>query len=101
MLAIKLNLMSSAKFIKEFETHDMSKRTSFYRSAFNKIFPLYHLLLKNYSYSYYKELIFMIFEYLSLISFIFSKAVSLYNINIIIYSFFLFGIIILVGNCFI
>lgn len=73
--------MSSHKFIKEFETHEVSKIMQYYRAVFNSIFPLYYILLKNYSYSFFKELIFLIFEYISLISFIFSKVVSLYFIN--------------------
>lgn len=69
--------MSSTKFIKEFETHEVSKLMSYYHSMFNSIFPLYHILLKNYSYSYYKELISLIIEYIPLIAFVFSKIVSL------------------------
>ena len=69
--------MSSTKFIKEFETHEVSKLMSCYHSIFNSIFPLYHILLKNYSYSYYKELISLIIEYIPLIAFVFSKIVSL------------------------
>ena len=72
--------MSSSKFIKEFESHEMSKIKSYYRTIINSVFPLYYMLIKNYSYTYYKELIFLILEYLNLISFIFSKPVSLYNI---------------------
>ena len=72
--------MSSSKFIKEFESHEMTQIASYYRTIFNSVFPLYHILIKNYSYTYYKELVFLILEYLNLISFIFSKPVSLYNI---------------------
>ena len=72
--------MSSSKFIKEFEVQKISNFMNYYRSIFNYIFPLYHLLLNNYSYSFYKEIIFFILEYLNLISFIFSKAVRLYYI---------------------
>ena len=75
--------MSSSKFIKEFEIQDMHKMMGYYRSIFNYIFPLYHILLKRYSYSFYKELIFLIYEYLILISFIFSEPVSLYYIYLI------------------
>ena len=52
--------MSSIKFIKEFETQEASK------------------FMEYYSYSYYKELILLIFEYLSLIAFIFYIPVSIY-----------------------
>ena len=72
--------MSSFKFIKEFESYEISKISSYYRKIINSVFPLYHILIKNYSYTYYKELVFLILEYLNLISFIFSKPVSLYNI---------------------
>ena len=72
--------MSSNKFIKEFNAQETSTLMTYYRSIFNYIFPLYHLLLNNYSYSFYKEIIFLILEYLNLISFIFSKAVRLYYI---------------------
>ena len=80
--------MSSTKFIKEFEAQEASKMMSYYSAIFNSIFPLYHLLIKKYSYSFYKELFFLVFEYLNLISFIFSKAVSflLYIINFIVSS---------------
>ena len=68
--------MSSTKFIKEFEAQEASKMMSYYSALFNSICPLYDLLIKKYSYSFYKELFFLVFEYLNLISFIFSKAVS-------------------------
>ncbi len=70
--------MSSIKFIKEFETQEASKFMEYYHFIFQSLFPLYHLLLKHYSYSYYKELILLIFEYLSLIAFIFYIPVSIY-----------------------
>jgi hypothetical protein len=72
--------MSSNKFIKEFNAQETSTLMTYYRSIFNYIFPLYHLLLKHYSYSFYKELILLLYEYLNLISFIFSRPVSLYII---------------------
>ena len=68
--------MSSYKFIKEFNSQEMSTLMTYYHSIFNYIFPLYHLLLKHYSYSFYKELILLLYEYLNLISFIFSRPVS-------------------------
>jgi len=77
--------MSSTKFIKEFETQEMSKMMTYYRAVFNSVFPLYHILIKNYSYTYYKELVFLILEYLNLISFIFAKPVSLYHFFIYLY----------------
>ena len=77
--------MSSSKFIKEFEIQDMHKMMGYYRSIFNYIFPLYHILLKRYSYSFYKELIFLIYEYLILILFIFSEPVSLLYFFIIFF----------------
>ena len=73
--------MSSYKFIKEFNSQETSTIMTYYHSILNCIFPLYHLLLKHYSYSFYKELILLIYEYLSLLSFIFSQPVS---INIIV-----------------
>ena len=91
--------MSSTKFIKEFETQEMSKMMSYYHAVFNSVFPLYHLLIKNYSYTYYKELVFLILEYLNLISFIFSKPVSLYYLIKHFLSILQSGIIILVLNC--
>ena len=77
--------MSSTKFIKEFETQEMSKMMTYYHAVFNSVFPLYHILIKNYSYTYYKELVFLILEYLNLISFIFAKPVSLYHFFISLY----------------
>ena len=77
--------MSSSKFIKEFEIQDMHKMMGYYRSIFNYIFPLYQILLKRYSYSFYKELIFLIYEYLILILFIFSEPVSLLYFFIIFF----------------
>lgn len=68
--------MSSNKFIKEFNAQDMSTLLTYYRSIFNYIFPLYNLLLKHYSYSFFKELILLTLEYLNMISFIFSRPVS-------------------------
>jgi hypothetical protein len=50
--------MSSTKFIKEFEAQEASKMMSYYSALFNSIFPLYDLLIKKYSYSFYKELFF-------------------------------------------
>ena len=92
--------MSSTKFIKEFETQEMSKMMTYYRAVYNSVFPLYHILIKNYSYTYYKELVFLILEYLNLISFIFAKPVSLYHfIQVFIYSIWQSGIIIQVLNC--
>lgn len=72
--------MSSYKFIKEFNSQDISILMTYYHSIFNYIFPLYNLLLKHYSYSFYKELILLLYDYLNMISFIFSRPVS---INII------------------
>ena len=68
--------MSSIKLIKELENQEMPIIITYYHAIFNSIFPLYHLLIKNYSYTYYKELVFLVLEYINLIAFIFSKPVS-------------------------
>ena len=71
----------SIKFINAFEKNEISKLMDYYQAFFNYIFPLYYTILKHHSYSFYKELFFLILEYLCLLMFIFQPPVS--NINII------------------
>ena len=71
----------SIKFINAFENTKISELMNYYQTFFNYIFPLYYTILKHHSYSFYKELLFLILEYLCLLMFIFQPPVS--NINII------------------
>ena len=91
--------MSSIKFIKEFETQEISLIMTYYHAIFNSVFPLYYMLIKNYSYTYYKELVFLILEYLNLISFIYSKPVSFIIYKSLFSSFLKFGTIIQALSC--
>jgi len=66
----------SKKFMKDFHQNEFKNIMNYYRSFLDIIFPLYHLMLKQYKYSFYKEYFFTIIEYLHLIIFIFSDPVS-------------------------
>ena len=66
----------SKKFIKDFQQNEFKKMMNLYKSFLDIIFPLYHLMLKNYKYSFYREYFFTIIEYLYLIVFTFSDPVS-------------------------
>ena len=66
----------SKKFIKDFQQNEFKNLMNLYKSFLDIIFPLYHLMLKNYEYSFYREYFFTIIEYLYLILFIFSDPVS-------------------------
>lgn len=63
-------------FINELQDKKKSKLMKYYHSFFNSFFPLYYIMLKHYSYSFYKELFFLILEYLNLLKFLFRKPVS-------------------------
>ena len=70
----------SSKFINGFQNNEYKKLMDLYLSFFSLLFPVYHMMLKYYIYSFYKELFFLILEYLNLIIFLFSEPVSkLYN----------------------
>ena len=64
------------KFINGFEDKKKSKLMKYYHSFFNSFFPLYYIMLKQYSSSFYKEIFFLILEYLNLLKFLFRKPVS-------------------------
>ena len=66
----------SNKFINGFEDTKKSKLMKYYHSFFNYFFPLYYIMLKQYSSSLYKEIFFLILEYLNLLKFLFRKPVS-------------------------
>ena len=66
----------SKKFIKDFQQNEFKNMMNLYKSFLDIIFPLYHLMLKNYKYSFYREYFFTIIEYLYLILFTFSDPVS-------------------------
>ena len=66
----------SKKFIKDFQQNEFKNLMNLYKSFLDIIFPLYHLMLKNYKYSFYREYFFTIIEYLYLIIFTFSDPVS-------------------------
>lgn len=66
----------SKKFINDFHQNEFKNMMKYYKSFLDIIFPLYHLMLKQYKYSFYKEYFFTIIEYLNLIIFIFSDPVS-------------------------
>ena len=66
----------SKKFIKDFQQNEFKNMMNLYKSFLDIIFPLYHLMLKNYEYSFYREYFFTIIEYLYLIIFTFSDPVS-------------------------
>ena len=66
----------SKKFMKDFHQNEFKNIMNYYKSFLDIIFPLYHLMLKQYKYSFYKEYFFTILEYLYLILFIFSDPVS-------------------------
>ena len=66
----------SRKFISDFRQNEFKNIMNYYKSFLDIIFPLYHLMLKQYKYSFYKEYFFTILEYLYLILFIFSDPVS-------------------------
>ncbi len=66
----------TTKFINAFETNELSNIMIYYQSFFNLIFPLYYTMLKHYSYSFYKEIFFLILEYVNLLIFLFAKPVS-------------------------
>lgn len=66
----------SKKFIKDFQQNEFKNMMNLYKSFLDIIFPLYHLMLKNYEYSFYREYFFTIIEYLYLILFTFSDPVS-------------------------
>ena len=63
-------------FINGLQDKKKSKLMKYYHSFFNFFFPLYYIMLKHYSYSFYKELFFLILEYLNLLKFLFRKPVS-------------------------
>ena len=67
---------TSKNFIEAFEKKQSSSFMTYYQSFFNLIFPLYYTMLKNYSYSFYKEIFFLLLEYLYLLIFLFSNPVS-------------------------
>ena len=64
------------KFINGFEDKKKSKLMKYYHSFFNSFFPLYYIMLKQYSSSFHKEIFFLILEYLNLLKFLFRKPVS-------------------------
>ena len=66
----------SKKFINDLHQNEFKNMMKYYKSFLDIIFPLYHLMLKEYKYSFYKEYFFTIIEYLNLIIFIFSDPVS-------------------------
>ena len=66
----------SKKYIKDFQQNEFKNLMNLYKSFLDIIFPLYHLMLKNYEYSFYREYFFTIIEYLYLILFTFSDPVS-------------------------
>ena len=66
----------SNKFINGFQDKKKSKLMKYYHSFFNSFFPLYYIMLKQYSSSFYKEIFFLILEYLNLLKFLFRKPVS-------------------------
>ena len=66
----------SKKFMKDFHQNELKNIMNYYKSFLDIIFPLYHLMLKQYKYSFYKEYFFTFIEYLYLILFIFSDPVS-------------------------
>ena len=66
----------SKKYIKDFQQNEFKNMMNLYKSFLDIIFPLYHLMLKNYKYSFYREYFFTIIEYLYLILFTFSDPVS-------------------------
>ena len=66
----------SKKYIKDFQQNEFKNMMNLYKSFLDIIFPLYHLMLKNYKYSFYREYFFTIIEYLYLIIFTFSDPVS-------------------------
>lgn len=68
--------LNSNKFINGFQDKEISKIMILYHSFLELIFPVYHIMLKHYFYSYYKELFFLILEYFILLMFLFSKPVS-------------------------
>ena len=63
-------------FINGLQDKKKSKLMKYYHSFFNFFFPLYYIMLNHYSYSFYKELFFLILEYLNLLKFLFRKPVS-------------------------
>ena len=67
----------SNKFIDAFQEKEISTILNYYQSLFYFIFPVYHMMLKHYFYSFYKELFFLILEYLNILIFLFNKEVSI------------------------
>ena len=63
-------------FINGFQDKKISKLMKYYHSFFSSFFPLYYIMLKQYSSSFYKEIFFLILEYLNLLKFLFRKPVS-------------------------
>ena len=68
---------SSSIFINDFQIKEKSKLMKYYQSFFNFIFPVYYTMLKHYSYSFYRELFFLILEYMNLLVFLFNSSVSI------------------------
>lgn len=66
----------SKKYMKDFHKNEFKYLMNYYKSFLDIIFPLYHLMLNHYSYSFYKEYFFTIIEYIHLLIFIFSDPVS-------------------------
>ena len=66
----------SNKFINGFQDKKKSKFMKYYHAFINFFFPLYYIMLKEYSYSFYKEVFFLILEYLNLLKFLFRQPVS-------------------------
>jgi len=69
--------LSIDNLINEFENKEISRVMSYYQAFFNLIFPVYYIMLKYYSYSFYKESFFLILEHINLLMFLFSKPVSI------------------------
>ena len=66
----------SKNIFNDFHQNEFKNMMKYYKSFLDIIFPLYHLMLKNYKYSFYREYFFTIIEYLYLIIFTFSDPVS-------------------------
>ena len=66
----------SKNIFNDFHQNEFKNMMKYYKSFLDIIFPLYHLMLKNYKYSFYREYFFTIIEYLYLILFTFSDPVS-------------------------